>query len=398
MKPGDTRKLLKGVVARGGAESIGAEKPGPLDAPAARPGIAGLDDLVPRHIVPPGDTPEQSAVIEAGGAAVRLIADPRYRQAHAAMIAFRQGYAVAYRELQTLLAAEPAGAVPEMTESLLVDSAAWEASKPFSEHTLMRGMIETVLPWMATAVDAHSARDERAIRQEREEDEQARRVRPVPIGLDWVGLPGGLESGDAGGPELGRDRGLVLAGWKPALLWLADRATAAALAGTPAATVVRFFAAAPHREASRHLVRLARKQWEGCCNDNNGLARAMGRHAYQQLPAPPDLLVCDDMAAAYTRSYLGRPTGATAGDAHKKFSRWCGEAGCAFLGLVPRDDREPFEVRTPEFEQLRTFAHLRRVDVADDGDGNYLISIGAGAAVAAPKTEVDSHGRTVIRG
>lgn len=349
------------------ADELGAYRQGPARVGAAD---AGLGIALAAAGDAPRLTAEQVALREASDY-VRRFLERREEAGRlvGAMVAFRQAYAVAYRELQGLFAAEKEPPHP-LAEDLVVGAAMYEASKPFSEHTLMRGVVETVLPWLADVVDRHAAADAEEEVESRLAADLERRRRAVPLGFK--------HSPEQEGDGLGRDRALVLVGWRNAVLYVLDRMTSAALGagGGRAHTVVRFMESPPEAgDQHRRLIRLGASAWKGCANTGKALARAMGEHVADKLSYQPDLLVFDNLAACYTAGFIGRPDGANAGDAHKAVFRWCKEAGCAMVGAVPVADRGEVDVRQPEFEQLRTFTYLRPVGVVEEGDA-YHIKVG----------------------
>lgn len=336
-----------------------------LDAAPDREAAATVDAAV-------AATPEQSAWAGGARAARRLLQDDDAVEVFHAMIAMRRIYAVAYRELAGMV---DAAALDPMTLDVLVGAAMHEAAQPFDERELMQKVVNAVMPWLARTVDKHLDADRDAARAEAREREEERRSRAIPLGFDYDLVPAELRGLDPPPGELGRDRGLVLVGWGPALGWLADRITAAAAAA--GLNTLRLARAARPEDASARLVRFALNDWEGCCNSKRALGEARVKWDRAATIGRTDLIVCDDLTKAYTKSYTGRPLGAVAGDAHRRFDQLCKVEGAAFVGLIPLSDPELRDTTGPEFEQLRTFAHLRQVacDVVDDGAA-YLVRVG----------------------
>lgn len=372
----------------------------------AAPALPGRPPTLPTmpSVLPDGRTEEQRAVEDAGRFAMQLLKEEDIFGATHAMICMRQGYIVAYREYQELvarkrqLAEEKGEALPVMAEDFLVQYAMWQATKPFNEHQFMDLLLKTAMPWLGEVIDRHSGEDERQTQEDHDAAEQARRSTPVPIGFKSTVT---LEE-----PVLDRARSLVLVGWERAVLWLMDMVCGHVLGeagvladgtlGEPF-TVVRFMRAAPRvGDQHRHLIRVGGKAWAGCTDSDKRLALCMGEYVADRLSGQPDLVVCDHLPAAHTGGFAGRPEAAAAGDAHRRFRKWCDKAGAAFLGGVCLDGRDEPDTTEPAFEQLRTFTDLRVVSVRDEGD-KYLVSVGRGAAVfEADKTEVDACGRGTI--
>lgn len=357
------------------------------DSHALRPDEAASIVKAIKEELDPDMTEEQRAVSQASKDAARLMAKEEYRRLSGAMIAFRQSYAVAYRELQRLMEKEE-GLHP-MTEDVIIGAAMYEASKPFDENRLMQGVVDVVLPWLADVVDTHIEVEAGEQLKAKIEAEEARKARPVPIGLKHT------QEQDA--PGLDRDRPLVLVGWGKALLWLIDQICNNVLIAKEGQlyTVIRFMETPPKSaDQHRRLIRLGRSAWAGCADSQNALARCMGEYVADKLSYQPDLLIADNLAPCYTKGFIGRPDAASAGDANKTLSKWCKQAGAALIGCVPTETPEVPDIRGGEFEQLRTFTNLRAVTLADAGDDSmYRIVVGNQAAVFdVPKDTINGYG------
>lgn len=345
-----------------------------------------VDAGKPLAVFPDKRTPEQEAIEACGNAAKALLAKPTIDRCLASMVAFRRAYAVAYRDLAEELETEIAAAIaaerplpPNITD-FLIHYAMYEAAKPFSEHTLMQSIVRDVLPWLAGVVDRHTEVEETEDRKEREEQESLRRARVLPIG--WSHVPGG----EAG---LGRDRSLVLVGWRPAVLWVIDKIVNSVLAARDKQTftVIRFSETSPRDGASSQLVRIGGNAWRHCCNSFKTLAAVMGEYVAEKLSQPPDLLVCDSLPATVRDALISipRPPGAAAGDGERCFRKWCNGVGAGFVGGIGCDDKEVVDITQPAYEQLRTFTHLRTVRVLEEHKtldaGKYRIVVGDFAEV-----------------
>lgn len=167
-------------------------------------------------------TSEQLTVQAAGEAAEAYLRDDTNKRLFAVLVSIRQMYAVAYRSLQESLGAESERRVqkeepplPAALEDFLVQYAAYAASKPFSEHTLMQSIVDATLPWLADTIDSHSAADASQEKQDRQEAELLRRSRGISIGVNYTPMQ---EQSD-----VSRTRSLVLVGWRNAVEWLLDR-------------------------------------------------------------------------------------------------------------------------------------------------------------------------------
>lgn len=337
----------------------------PVEAAVA--GVCALGD----------ETPERVAVRSAADASRHLLARPEWAAVVKSMVTFRRAYAVAYRELQELVADERAAGsgaarlLPDMLEDFLIQYAMYQASKPFSEHTLMRDVVE-VFRWLATLVDRHNEADASEQVEAVQRADKERRSGAISIGFRHTQYQ---DVGDA----LGRERSLVLVGWRPAVRWLLTKACVTA--ATEDCMVVRFAGlevAGPGDQSAR-TVTVGVRHWAGCADSNRTLALCMGERVADRLSKPPDLLVVDELHRAYSLGFVGRPAAAVAGDAHKRLRKWCDTAGAALVGALGLDALAAPDLTAPEYEQLRTFTLLRPVAVTVEAD-NYRLTVGAEAS------------------
>jgi hypothetical protein len=342
------------------------------------------------NLLPDGLTAEQREIARAGKETQALLAEADVFEAMHAMVNMRRGYVIAYREyLEVIerkkrLLEEKGERMSDLTGDFLVQYAMWQATKPFNEHEFMTFMLKTVMPWFGDVVDKHSADDARAAEEEREEFDKARRARPVPIGFRHTPLQG-IQL-------LEKYRSLVLTGWRNAVEYLLDLAARTALAAERGAeqggpfVVVRFMRTPPKdKTEERNLVRVAGKAWAGCADTEKAMAVCMGGYVLDRLTAQPDLLVCDHLPPAFTSGLVGRPEAAVAGDAHRRFRKWCDKAGAGFVGAVCFEDKQTPDTTEPAFEQLRTFTDLRAVQVLEEAEGlepgKYRLVVGNWAEV-----------------
>lgn len=347
-------------------------------------------DPLPVPII--GETPEEVAYIEAAATVDKLMAESDdVRRITGCLVATRRLYATFYRELQDLLEGVPDKS--PLTEDFIVQAAAHSAAEAFSEHELMQGFVQTMLPYIADIVDRHTDKDKKDEQTRYEQVEADRRARNVPIGFKHYATQ------EAEG--LDREKPLVLTGWAPALAWLADQIVTHVLVerDSDVYTVIRFMTAAPKKgDFQKQLIRLPDSIWGGCSNGQQEFRRVMGEHVGSKLSALPDLLLIDDLAKAFTKAYVGRPEPANAGDAIKVAGAWCKMGGCALVGMLPIDEMELPDIRSGEYEQLRNFTYLRPVTVVKTEDGKqYHIRVGDFAASFKVNCDVvDAYTRTKI--
>lgn len=357
--------------------------------PTVEPAPPDLDAVIPDLLTKPVEdlpalfeqyqlTDEQRTFVAAGAWARKLMGKPKYKAAVAALIAARQLYVVAYHELQDALAAETPPP-HEMTQDMLVQSAMHEAAKPFDLNNTIGGFMGSVLPWLGDVADAKNKAEAAAVLKEQQELDDLRRSTPLDIGFRYDPE---LEE-----PSLPRDRSLVLVGWRPAVEFVIDQIVNAVLVSRREAmlsTVVRFQREQPRRgEENVYLIRLGVERWRGFCNTANGVIKVTSEYVAPQMSHPADLIVCDDLGAALTTGFKGRPIGAVAGDAHKRLRDVAKREGAGVVAGVPLDFKGFAEISGPEWEQLRTFTTVRPVRVLESADnldpGKYRVFVGRSA-------------------
>ncbi len=344
-------------------------------------------------------TPAQEALVACGEWYGTLTEErPELKVAVASMIAFRRMYAVALREVNELVEAarEEYAAkgeeVPVVLADFAVQYAMYLSSKPFNEHDLMDGMVKTVLPWLTELVDKHVTHDQKEELSALAAENEARKGRPVPIGFKHTPTQ---ES-----TSLTRDRALVLVGWSNAVRWLLDQACEQVLKAKDEQTytILRFMTNAPKaQDQHARLVRLGKSAWAGCTNSDRDLDTMVTQYVSTVIGGNIDLVVCDDMGEANSTGFVGRLDAARAGDANRRFRRWCDNMGAAFLGAMPYFTPELPDFSGPEWEQLKTFAHVRPVQVLDgaefDKADHYRLVVGTEASVFdVPKDILNSYG------
>lgn len=320
-----------------------------------------------------GQLTEEQRAVQAAMDYARKLDIPQAMLAVSAMTAFRRCYVVAYRELQKQLGTLPDA--PPLLEDCLVGAAMYAAAKSFSEHDLMTSLLQSVLPWLGAVVDEHTKDEEATRAKVAQEADDLRRNLALPLCFRHSD---GLEH-----PVLTRDRVLVLTGPRAALHWLVDQVLELVLAAKESFRVLHLAAERPPRSATAAYITLATNQWQHCCANMKSMTQFMVQRALPLLVAPPDLLICEDMGLLAPAAFTGRRPAATAGDAHKHLSAWAKAAGCATLCLLPQET--PLDVRSSEYEQLRTFAWLRTVTVTPIEDG-HMLDIGNGATLLPCRT------------
>lgn len=325
--------------------------------------------------------------------------NPHVLETVASMVGLRRAYTVAYRELTeaieagqlTLDGQKQGEEIPPEFADFCVQYAMWLASKPFNEHDMMEGITGTILPWIATVVDKHTEADQAEAVAERAELNERRRKTNLPVGLK--------HSPAQEDDTLGRDRALVLVGWKNAVQWLMDEMLGKVLLDKEYAfQVVRMLTKAPRPgDQSARLVRLAPSAWGGCANSDRDIDKMVALFIDPTVGGPVDLVAVDDLSAAHTAGFVGRNRFAQAGDAHRRLKKWCDKMGAGLVAAVPLDAPELPDMAGPEFEQLKTFAYLRPVSVRDGEGDHYVVTVGTDATVfLVPKHTLDAYGPATL--
>lgn len=329
--------------------------------------------------------------------------NPHLVETVASMVGLRRAYAVAYRELleavdvgQLKLDEQKQGEeIPKEFGDFCIQYAMWLASKPFNEHDMMEGITGTILPWIANVVDKHTEADQAEAVAHKAELNEKRRSTNLPVGLK--------HSPTQEDATLGRDRALVLVGWKNAVQWLLDEMLSKVLLDKEHAfQVVRMLTKAPKAEdQSARLIRLAPSAWSGCANSDRDIDKMVAMFIDPTVGGPVDLMAFDDLSLAHTAGFVGRSRFAQAGDAHRRLKKWVEKMGAGLVAAVPLDTRELPDMSGSEFEQLKTFAYLRPVYVKDGADedkgDHYVVTVGTDATVFyVPKHTLDAYGSTTL--
>jgi hypothetical protein len=324
--------------------------------------------------------------------------NPKMLSTVASMIGLRRAYAVAYRELQEQIEASQATLdqqgqgeeIPAEFCDFAVQYAMWAASKPFNEHDMMSGVLETILPWLADVVDSHTVADEKAAMEERAELNERRRNTPLPIGVKHTPAQEGT--------SLARDRALVLIGWEPAVRWLMDEMCSNVLnTQEHDFRIVRCLTRPPNAsEQHARMIRLAPSAWSGVANSDRDIDKMVFEFIEPTAGGPVDMVAIDNLSLAFTGGFVGRNPYANAGDAHRRLKKWTDKLGAGLVATVPTETYQLPDFSGNEFEQLKTFANLRPVAVTDGAgegkDDHYKVVVGTEATVFyVPKATIDAY-------
>ena len=322
-----------------------------------------------------------------------LISEEGLRQVVGAMLASRQLYAMALTDMDVRVdGLEVDEEDKDQLREIFISASATQAANPFDENELFQGMEETVMPWMRSVAKEHTQQEERTRREEIRSAEKERRERNVKVGVEYV-QPDKAQTTLS--DELNRTRTLVLAGWRPAVLWVinhmleyvtSQEAFATSLA--PKQTVVLTRRGGGHSDP--RIMTIGEKGWENCAKSNNGWKRTFQELYLDKLKDPVDLFVVTDLAHAREGHSFQSPT-AKASEAQKKLRKWATVMGAAFVGAVLLEGKKLPDFNTPIWEQLRLFTYLRGVGVEVRKDGDYDIIVGRHTRIeGVSKKEVDA--------
>jgi hypothetical protein len=312
-----------------------------------------------------------------------------------AMLASRQLYAMALHDMDMRVDnMDIDDRERDELKEVFVSSAAKQASHPFDEQDLFQGMRETVIPWMEEVSKEHNEVELGRQREEYAASEQERRSRRVSIGLlyDQVMREDGTCEEVS---SLDRERALVLAGWRPAVLWvinniLKDTTAVGSLSDpeTPRQSVL-LSREVPMQEDPRILA-IGENAWANCAKSNTSWAKTFLGTYLDKLKDPLDLFVVTDLVHA-RKGHGFQSISSRANDAQKTLRKWTTKMGSAFVGGVLLESQKLPDLNSPDWEKLRLFTNLRGVSVEVNDDETYNILIGRFSRVEnVPKKDVES--------
>lgn len=292
-------------------------------------------------------TEADNAQLEATQDVSRFLEDPEGLRIFNVLLSLRRAYVVAYAELQKMLDVaadddQEQRKFHELSCDIVVQSAMHAAAKPFKEHQLFVGLTNAVIPWLQEKMAEHATLEEEQLL----ELEQRRRETPVPVGFRF-----------GGDTILSRHKSLTLAGSPSCVASLLDAASAAAQQANMC--VLRFTTLPEPDKQSAMYCSVPEKEWKDAAKNPSVFGRFFNETLLKRMDVPPDLMLIDDLSMAHPALFIGQPTGAAAGNAHKVLWRVCQQLGCALLSGLPDAQAD---VTAPEFEQLRTFSQLRLVN------------------------------------
>src|SRR5271165_7129376 len=280
-----------------------------------------------------GATEEERQFQKAQTTFQELMTQPGYKGLLTTMVTLRQAHSWVATELEEMLANLPSNQTNTLLGDMFRYVASQQAADVFNIHQVMQSLLNITTTVLAEKADARSEEEEKLVLEEREANNAARLRRRIPLGFNALVTSTPEEPADT----LPRGVALVLTGWEPAVLWLLSLLTKTATEAGD--TVVRLSFRVTKDERSSRLFTTGASHWEGCANSKR-ICFAYMAGAQTNLSNPIDLMICDDMARAMTRSFSWRDRAATAGDALRIFRGVAEEGKCAFVGGLPHPEKE----------------------------------------------------------
>lgn len=296
------------------------------------------------------------------------------------LLVSRQMYRLVSAELTAALSSAVMPATPArpearpvhpLAEEVMIQSVANLAMREFDPLDMML-RLEMAKTWLQGTIEKNAKQEIAAAVKSRQEADAGRRKLPIPIGVTaYPPAPG----------ELQRDLSLILIGYGPAVRLLIDHAVNTALAAQCDAQPNRKFCVIRLTGNTHTLpvsaadngwhVQLGRSDWQGNFSTLKRTDHLMLTTVQPRLGAQPDLLVVDDLAAtvntiAGSLSEVGEAP-FSCNEAHIKLRKWCELAGAGLLAGVPTNHETGNDAGALAWENLRTHATLRPVNVVRKG-------------------------------
>lgn len=203
------------------------------------------------------------------------------------------------------------------------------AAQQFSELEMLEGLVSTAIPALRRLIDTHLKQDQADERADAQADEVARRAVAIPVAI----APQVLYV-DRKGP-------VVLCGPVQAVNYLLMQAANNALCARPEDHPLKTLTVAHLRasevlavDANARYIRFPKRMWAGLGTNRTRVEAFATKLLFPRLPAPVDLLLIDDLAAA---SLIGVGGAAyhLAAAALDVLWKWCERAGMACLAAIP---------------------------------------------------------------
>jgi hypothetical protein len=257
---------------------------------------------------------------------------PELSRAYGLLVYTRQIYGLARLDVQRLLRHEIGDAEMRTTvEDILVRSAESQSRAGFEHRELVEGVSSLLVPYL-TDLQVRFQQEDREQRQDhRENYEQQRRNRKVPLGFAYQGEE----------TEIARDRSLVLVGDVRHGYRILDHVVRQVFTKNPPWHIIRFGCepalrrpTAPEDQAWQNVLYIPVDHWRHCGESVRQLKRHIGKFVGPWLESGifPDLLLVDDLTLLTRQSAAGP---AKLKSAHRALRQVADDLGAGVVASAP---------------------------------------------------------------
>jgi hypothetical protein len=350
-------------------------------------------------------TQEKDLAAEKSMAAIAACANhlmqtkPAFVQVVASMLAARQLYTASMYELDLLIRSldinkEQSKFEAEQIEwnenhkvalkEILINASVAKTYESFDSNTLLKGLIETVLPWLKKVTLHHTQVQTEEKQKENAEKEEKRINTEIDIGFS-------LHDKANNEIKLNRQNSLLFIGESKVVRWLLNKVTKNLLEfGSGSNQLVRL-TLGDSTITDPSLASLSEKVWENCAAVNASFQQLYASSIFPQLKNPVDALIVDDISVAFTGLSFS-PLLTRANEAQHKLKKWTKTAGALLIsGLPLQRELKPNELHLPDYESLRMHNLLRAVvaePVQVDGVDSFKITVGLNEIATIPAIEL----------
>jgi len=327
---------------------------------------------------------------------------PAFVQVVAAMLAARQLYTASMYELDLLIRSldinkeqtkfetdQPVTWTEDhkvLLKELMVNASVAKTYESFDSNTLLKGLIETVLPWLKKVVLTHTQVQAEEKQKESIEKENKRLSTEIDIGFS-------IHEKEEAVTRLDRRNSLLFVGEVKAVRWLIDRITKSLIEyGSGAQQTLRLVTQELNID-NPGLITLPEKTWTNCTATNSSFQQLYAASVFPQLKNPVDVLIVDDIVTAYTGLSFA-PALTRANEAQHKLKKWTSNAGALLISGLPLNRQlKPNELHLPDYELLRIHNTLRAVvtePVKVDEIDSVKITVGLHEIAIVPAKELEA--------
>lgn len=327
---------------------------------------------------------------------------PAFVQVVAAMLAARQLYTASMYELDLLIRSldinkeqtkfeteQPVTWTEDhkvLLKELMINASVAKTYESFDSNTLLKGLIETVLPWLKKVVLTHTQVQTEEKQKESIEKENKRLNTEIDIGFS-------IHEKETDVTRLDRRNSLLFVGEVKAVRWLINRIIKSLNEYGSGAQQVLRLASNEADNGNPDFISLPEKTWINCTATNSSFQQLYAASVFQQLKNPVDVLIVDDIVTAYTGLSF-TPTLTRANEAQHKLKKWANNAGALLISGLPLDRQlKPNELHLPDYELLRIHNTLRAVmteSVKIDEVDSVRITVGLREIATVSAVELDA--------